>query len=130
VLLAQDGETGGGGNPLLSFLPIILIIVAMYFLLIRPNTRRRREQMELQASLAPGDEVRTAGGLYGTVVATDAESVTIEAAPGVELRFARGAIASVVNKPVEEDESLQDTTSDEPPDADDDAGPRRKTDRD
>jgi preprotein translocase subunit YajC len=54
--------------------------------------------MELQSALGAGDEVRTIGGLYGKVVATDTESVTIEAAPGVELRFDRQAISRVINK--------------------------------
>lgn len=100
MLYAQNDPAADGGalGGLLSFLPIILIIAAMYFLLIRPNNKRRREQLELQARVAPGDEIRTIGGLYGTVVATDSESVTIEAAPGVELRFAREAIGRVITK--------------------------------
>lgn len=100
MLFAQNDPASDGGalGGFLSFLPIILIIAAMYFLLIRPNNKRRREQLELQSRVAPGDEIRTIGGLYGTVVATDAESVTISAAPGVELRFAREAIGRVINK--------------------------------
>ena len=94
MLLAADS---GGGSSLLSFLPIVLIIAAMYFLLIRPQSKRRREAAEMQAQLGPGDEVQTVGGLFGTVVAIDDEAVTIEAAPGVELRFARSAIGRVVN---------------------------------
>jgi preprotein translocase subunit YajC len=97
VLLAQQQPDGGAFN-ILGFLPIILLIAAMYFLLIRPNNKRRREQLELQARLAPGDEVRTIGGLYGTIVAADPETVTIQAAPGVELRFAREAIGRVISK--------------------------------
>jgi preprotein translocase subunit YajC len=123
VLLAEDTGSGGGSG-LLSFLPLLLILVAFYFLLIRPNNRRRREQMELQSRIAPGDEVRTTSGLYGVVVATDDESVTIEAAPGVELRFIRGAIANVVAKPVEEDEVVDEDETDEA-----DAS-RKKTDTD
>ncbi len=107
MLFAEDAPAQAG-NPLLTFLPLILIVVAMYFLLIRPNNKRRREQMELQSRLAPGDEVRTAGGLYGTVVATDDESVTIEAAPGVELRFARAAISTVINRVETEEEETED----------------------
>jgi preprotein translocase subunit YajC len=94
VLLAQDS---GGGSSLLSFLPIVLIIAAMYFLLIRPQSKRRREAAEMQAQLGPGDEIQTVGGLFGTVVAIDDEAVTINAAPGVELRFARSAIGRVLN---------------------------------
>jgi preprotein translocase subunit YajC len=123
VLLAQDPPADGGAfGGFLSFLPIILIIAAMYFLLIRPNNRRRREQMELQSRVAPGDEIRTVGGLYGTVVATDNESVTIEAAPGVELRFAREAIGRVMTKA---DEPLEEETE-EASDTDDST---RKSDR-
>ena len=122
MLLAQ--QAADGGSSLLTFLPIILIIAAMYFLLIRPNNKRRREQMELQSRVAPGDEIRTIGGLFGTVVGTDAESVTISAAPGVELRFAREAIGRVISKT--EEEPAEEESAEEP-ESDDSA---RRTDRD
>jgi preprotein translocase subunit YajC len=82
----------------LTFLPIILIVAAMYFLMIRPQNKKRREAVEMQGKLGPGDEVQTVGGLYATVVSIDDESVTVQAAPGVELRYARGAIARVTNR--------------------------------
>jgi preprotein translocase subunit YajC len=117
VLLAQDGSSGG--SSLLSFLPIILIIAAMYFLLIRPQNKRRREAMEMQSKIGPGDEILTVGGLYGTVVATDDESVTLAAAPGVELRFARSAIGKVLTS-TQVDEPEVDEDSDEDSSASDD----------
>lgn len=105
MLLAQDGGSSSG---LLNFLPIILIIAAMYFLLIRPQNKRRRDAAQMQSHLGPGDEVQTVGGLFGTVVAVDDDSVTIEAAEGVHLRFARSAIGRVINAqprdPVEDDD--------------------------
>jgi preprotein translocase subunit YajC len=105
VLEATESASGGSG--LLTFLPIILLVAAMYFLMIRPQSKRRREAQEMQSRLGPGDEVQTVGGLYGTVVATDDESVTIEAADGVELRYARGAVARILNKaPGAEDEEV------------------------
>jgi hypothetical protein len=39
-----------------------------------------------------------------TVTAVDDESITLEAAPGVSLRYARGAIARVTNKVASEPE--------------------------
>lgn len=103
MLLATEQASSGSG--LLTFLPIILIVAAMYFLMIRPQSKRRREAQQLQSLVAPGDDVQTVGGLYGTVSAVDDESVTIEAAPGVSLRYARGAIARVTNKqPTEPDD--------------------------
>jgi preprotein translocase subunit YajC len=93
VLLAAD--TGTSSNSLLTFLPIVLLVVAFYFLLIRPQGKRRREALALQSKIGPGDEVQTVGGLYGTVTDVDDASVTLEAAPGVHLRFVRAAIAKV-----------------------------------
>ena len=76
----------------------VLIVGAMYFLMIRPQNKRRREAQEMQSKLGPGDEVQTVGGLFATVVSADDEAVTLEAAPGVEFRFARGAIARVIKR--------------------------------
>lgn len=88
---------------------LVLMVGAMYFLLIRPQNKRRRESVQMQSQIGPGDEVQTVGGLYATVVSMDDESVTLQAAPGVELRYARGAIARVTNK-------LADETADSDPD--------------
>jgi preprotein translocase subunit YajC len=108
VFLAQDGGSSG----LLNFLPIILIIAAMYFLLIRPQSKRRREAMQMQSQLGPGDEVQTVGGLFATVVAVDDQAVTVEAAEGVHLRFARSAIGRVIHEqpkdPIDEDDEDDD----------------------
>jgi preprotein translocase subunit YajC len=89
-------SSSGGG----SFLPLLLIILlfgAMYFMMIRPQQRRRREAQQMQSTLGPGDEIVTIGGLYGTVVDADDETVTLEIAPGVHTRYTRGAVARVVN---------------------------------
>jgi preprotein translocase subunit YajC len=112
VLLATDS---GGGSGLLSFLPIVLIIAAMYFLLIRPQSKRRRQSAEMQSQLGPGDEVQTVGGLFGTVVAVDDDSVTIAAAPGVELRFARSSIGRVINAQPAEPAEDEDEDGDAKP---------------
>jgi preprotein translocase subunit YajC len=91
------------GNPLVSFLPFVLIIAAVYFLLIRPQSKRKREQAEMQSSIGPGDEIVTIGGLYATVIEIDDDTATLEVSPGVIARYARGAIARVVTpQPAEE----------------------------
>ena len=97
-MLIAAASTGGG-----SFLPLLMIMLvfgAMYFMMIRPQQKRRREAMEMQSTLGPGDEVVTIGGLYGTVVSVDDDTVTLEVAPDVHARYARPAIARVV-KPAE-----------------------------
>jgi preprotein translocase subunit YajC len=37
----------------------------LYFLLIRPQRAQQRKHAEILAALKPGDEVLTAGGIYG-----------------------------------------------------------------
>ncbi|HYN92458.1 MAG TPA: preprotein translocase subunit YajC [Pilimelia sp.] len=90
-------QSGGGGS-LVPLLMIILLFGVMYFLMIRPQQRRRREAEQLQARLSPGDEVVTIGGLHGTIVAVDDEVATLEISPGVHARYARPAIARVLNQ--------------------------------
>jgi preprotein translocase subunit YajC len=77
----------------------------MYFLLVRPQRQQQRRHADLLASLKPGDEVVTAGGIYGEVVQLDAERVMLEIDEDVRIAVARRAIASVV--PPEELERLE-----------------------
>ena len=106
----------------------LVLLVAMfgfmYFLLIRPQRQQQRKHAELLSSLKPGDEVVTAGGIYGEVVQLDAERVMIEIDEDVRIAVARRAITSVV--PPEELERLEsedegdvaDEASEEPVTAD------------
>jgi preprotein translocase subunit YajC len=94
VLVTAAQASGGVGN-YTSLLMIALLFGVMYFMMIRPQQKRRREAQQMQASLGAGDEVITIGGLYGTVVSVDDDTVTLEVAPGVENRYARPAIARV-----------------------------------
>ncbi|MFI5487139.1 preprotein translocase subunit YajC [Micromonospora echinaurantiaca] len=103
MLYAASG--GGGAGGLTPILMIVLLFGVMYFMMIRPQQKRRREAEAMQRALAPGDEVVTIGGLYGTVTGVDDDTVLLEVAPGVQTRYARPAIARVVTqaeRPVEE----------------------------
>lgn len=82
------------------FLPLVLFAL-MWVLLIRPQQQRVRRQRELIASLEVGDEVVTAGGMVGRVVALEGDEVRLEVAPGVTMRFVRLAVNSRVEEPDE-----------------------------
>jgi preprotein translocase subunit YajC len=95
----RKGLTVGNGNGGGSYLPLLLMVgllFVMYLVVIRPQSRKRKEMQEMQHTVGVGAEVLTVGGLYGTVTDTDDESVTLEVAPGVTNRYARGAIGRVV----------------------------------
>jgi preprotein translocase subunit YajC len=99
-----------------GFLVLLLALFGfMYFLLIRPQRQQQRKHAELLGSLKPGDEVVTAGGIYGEVVQLDAERVMLEIDEDVRIAVARRAIASVV--PPEELERLEAAEAGETVDA-------------
>lgn len=82
-------------------LPIyILIFIGLIYLVgIRPQQKRRRELEALLSRLAPGDEVVTMGGIYGTVTEIeDGETILLEVAEDIDIRVAKGSIARLVSK--------------------------------
>lgn len=79
---------------------LLVPVVALYLFVIRPAQARSRQALQVAESLKPGDEVMTTSGLFGTIVAVDADSVELQVSQGVVVRFARRAIGQVqVNDP-------------------------------
>jgi preprotein translocase subunit YajC len=109
IVGASSSGSGGGVAPLLL---LVLMGGFFYFLMIRPQQRRARAQRELIQSIEVGDEVMTIGGMYGTVRALDDDRVTLEVSPGVELAFAKSAIARKLVFD-EEDQEQQEEEADE-----------------
>jgi len=95
-VLAQGGR--GGGNPIITFLPIILIFVIFYFLLIRPQQKRQKEHQSMLDRISKGDRVVTSGGLYGTVVGVKDNMVVLKIAEDVKAEFAKSAISGIITK--------------------------------
>ncbi len=81
---------GGAG-----FFLIIIAFGFLYFVMVRPQKKRQVAQMRMLNELAVGDEVVTAGGIYGEIVGLGDEDVTVRIAPQLDVRVARRAIASV-----------------------------------
>ena len=91
VVFAQ--ETGGSALPSLLFLA--LMVGVFYFLIIRPQRRRSQAQKNLASSLQIGDEVRTIGGIHGTVVSMTEDSVVLRVEDG-QIRFSKRAVGNRV----------------------------------
>lgn len=75
-----------------EFIPLILIFGLLWFLLIRPQQKRTRQHRELLSTIEVGDEVVTAGGIYGRIKRLDDTDLWLEIADGTVVRFARGSI--------------------------------------
>src|SRR6202041_3949081 len=87
-LLAQAQPSG-----IALFLPLILIMVIFYFLMIMPAQRRQKKVAEMLRNLKTGDKVITNGGIYGTIVGLDDDSVQLRIAEQVKIKKSRAAIA-------------------------------------
>ncbi len=78
---------------------ILLFLALIWFLMIRPQQRRRRELQNLIDRLAPGDDVVTVSGLYGTVTEIEeGDTILLEVAEDVDIRVAKGSIARVIDE--------------------------------
>ncbi|MGH7451866.1 MAG: preprotein translocase subunit YajC [bacterium] len=93
--LFMGSPQGSGGNPLAMWMPIILIFVIMYLLILRPQAKRQKEQQKMLESLQKGDNVVTAGGIYGTIVGMKEKDaiLIIEVDKNVKLNVSRSSIA-------------------------------------
>jgi preprotein translocase subunit YajC len=81
-------------DPIFIFFLVMLVI--LYLLLIRPQRQQAKRHQEMLQNLEVGDEVITAGGIYGEVTGMDDERVQLEIDADVKIAVSRRAIASKV----------------------------------
>jgi preprotein translocase subunit YajC len=85
----------GGYGGLLMPLAIAGIFYVMIFM---PMQKQKKQQEAMLASLEAGKEVVTSGGIVGTIVNVNADTLILRIRPdNVKLQVARSAVASVVN---------------------------------
>jgi preprotein translocase subunit YajC len=94
---------------------IVVLLGLMWLLLIRPQRRRQAEQQQLLTNLQVGDEIVTAGGLYGTIERVDDDEVMVEIAPQTTVRIAKRAVAAVLGEDEEEEPAEIDEEVEEEP---------------
>jgi preprotein translocase subunit YajC len=89
-----------GPQSLMSFLPFILIFAAMYFLMIAPQRKKAKEHAKMLDSLTTGDEVVTAGGIYGEITNKKDDRFVIRIAEGTKVEIGKAFIHALVKKAV------------------------------
>ncbi len=97
IVLAAAGSPGGSGPSaaISQVLFFVAIFAIFYFLLIRPQQRQKRERAQMLTTLKKGDRVVTSGGLHGTVVGLNEQTIVLKVADQVKLEFDRSAIGRV-----------------------------------
>lgn len=80
---------------LVTLLPFIVLIGAM-FLMTRSAKKKQQQAANMRNEMQPGSGIRTIGGMYATVKEVNEDTVLVDAAPGVDLLFAKNAIGAVL----------------------------------
>ena len=79
----------------MSFLLMMVIIFGiMWFFMIRPQQKKQKEIQNFRNNIARGQQIVTAGGIYGTVKDIDeaANTLKVEIANGVCITVDRGSV--------------------------------------
>lgn len=92
LLLLQDAAPGGFALGGLLF--PLLILVVFYFFLIRPQQNREKQRRNMISELKKGDRVVSAGGIHGTIIKVEENSLLVEVDQNTKLRFDKNAISS------------------------------------
>ena len=96
---AYAQAAGAGAQSMTSTLFLIGgMLVFFYFFMIRPQQKRQKEHRNMIASIAKGDEVVIAGGIYGKISKLGDTQFGIEIADGVEIAVRRDAVLNVLPK--------------------------------
>lgn len=97
-----SGAAGGGMNTWVMLLVMLGLMIVLFVVMSIPQRKREKKVKEMLDALKPGDRVRTIGGIYGTVTSVKDDVITLSVGPDkARLVFARGAIATIEDAPVE-----------------------------
>ena len=77
----------------MQFIPVLIIIGIFYFLLIKPQKTKQQEHQKMLDSLEKNQDVVTSGGVHGTLVKIDNDTVTLRVDDNVRLKVEKSSIA-------------------------------------
>lgn len=89
-------DGGASASPMTMVIPFLLIFAVFYFIVILPARKQQKKKEAMISALKKGDKVVTSGGIHGTVVATEDQTLLLKVAENVKIRVARSAIAGQV----------------------------------
>jgi preprotein translocase subunit YajC len=97
-LLLLQTAASPGGSLLGGILPVVLMIAIFYFLVFMPMRRQQKNQKQMLATLENGQTVLTSGGIIGTIIAVNDDTLILRIKPdNLKIQVARSAITSLVS---------------------------------
>ncbi|GAB5560569.1 MAG: preprotein translocase subunit YajC [Synoicihabitans sp.] len=98
TVIAQAQPGTGGGSPAQSLIFFGLLFAAMWFLMIAPQRKKQKQHDEMLKALGNGDEIVTAGGLLGTIVAVKDDRFVVRVADNTKIELGKTFVSSVLKK--------------------------------
>ncbi len=83
---------GAAGGDYTFLIMMVAIFAIMYFFMIRPQNKKQKAILNFRKNLEIGQDVVTAGGIYGKIKDLDDSTVTLEIAPSVKIKIDRNSI--------------------------------------
>ncbi|RAL23658.1 preprotein translocase subunit YajC [Lujinxingia litoralis] len=106
LILAQ---AQGQVSPMMNLVFIGVMVLIFWFIVLRPQFNEAKKHREFVGGLKAGDEVVTAGGLFGKVVSIDGAIAQVEVARGTKVRIDRNKLHPVSGS---EGEASSDSSKD------------------
>ena len=91
-VLAMGSPPSPGVNPYVQLIPIALVFAIFYFIILLPTKRRQKKLQEFLDALKVGDRVVTNGGIYGSVMKVNGNTVQLQIAEKVRIELSKNAI--------------------------------------
>jgi preprotein translocase subunit YajC len=95
---AEQQASGG----MEGIIMLVIMFAIFYLLLIRPQQKRAKQHKQLVENLKSGDQVVTAGGIHGKIVAVQDDIITLEVASNVRIKVNRPSIVGTKTDQLEE----------------------------
>jgi preprotein translocase subunit YajC len=92
ALLAMAAPAQGSGSTWVQFIPILIVIAIFYFVVVMPMKKRQQKVQAFLKELKAGDKVITSGGIYGSLVKVNEQSVQLQVANNVRIEVSKAAI--------------------------------------
>ncbi|MEA2062638.1 MAG: preprotein translocase subunit YajC [Gemmatimonadota bacterium] len=99
LMMGQGGAEGAqSGGSSMFFIMIIATFAILYFLVMRPQQKEQQRHKQMLANLAKGDDVVTAGGIYGKVIDIDEHTVELKVAEGTKIKVERARVSRIITR--------------------------------
>jgi preprotein translocase subunit YajC len=97
ILLQAAAKSAPASSFMTGLVPIIIMIAIFYFLVFMPMRRQQKNQKEMLKTLQNGQTVLTSGGIIGTIVAVNDDTLVLRIKPdNLKIQVARSAVTNIV----------------------------------